>query len=63
MVCLILYFKSEDGFGGDLDDGLDAVGRLVDDGVAVAISTRWFVTTRDPTPTWQACCVEWMRIA
>jgi dihydrodipicolinate synthase/N-acetylneuraminate lyase len=36
-VPLILYLKSEDGFGGDLDRGLDAVGRLVDDGVAVAI--------------------------
>ena len=29
--------KSEDGFGSDLERGLDAVGRLVDDGVAVAI--------------------------
>lgn len=34
---LILYLKSEDGFGANLDAGLDAVGRLVDDGVAVAI--------------------------
>src|SRR3954447_12832952 len=34
---LIVYLKSEDGFGRDLDRGRDAVGRLVDDGVAVAI--------------------------
>ena len=62
-VPLILYLKSEDGFGGDLERGLDAVGRLVDDGVAVAISTRWFVTTRNPTLTWQGCCVASMRTA
>lgn len=36
-VPLILYLKSEDGFGGDKAAGLDAVGRLVDDGVAIAI--------------------------
>lgn len=36
-VPLILYLKSEDGFGSDKDAGLDAVGRLVNDGVAVAI--------------------------
>ncbi len=34
---LILYLKSEDAFGSDRDEGLDAVGRLVDDGVAVAV--------------------------
>jgi dihydrodipicolinate synthase/N-acetylneuraminate lyase len=34
---LIVYLKSEDGFGSDTERGLDAVGRLVDDGVAVAI--------------------------
>ena len=34
---LILYLKSEDGFGADKDAGLDAVGRLIRDGVAVAI--------------------------
>jgi 4-hydroxy-tetrahydrodipicolinate synthase len=34
---LILYLKSEDGFGSDRNQGLDAVGRLVDDGVALAI--------------------------
>ena len=36
-VPLILYLKTTDGFGGDAAAGLDAVGRLVDDGVAVAI--------------------------
>jgi dihydrodipicolinate synthase/N-acetylneuraminate lyase len=36
-VPLILYLKSEDGFGTDLERGLDTVGRLVDDGIAVAI--------------------------
>ena len=34
---LILYLKSEDGFGNDKEAGLDAVGRLIDDGVAIAI--------------------------
>lgn len=34
---LILYLKSHDGFGADRERGLDAVGRLVDDGVAVAV--------------------------
>ena len=34
---LVLYLKSEDGFGTDRNQGLDAVGRLVDDGVAIAI--------------------------
>jgi dihydrodipicolinate synthase/N-acetylneuraminate lyase len=34
---LILYLKSEDGFGSDRDKGLDAVGRLIDDEVAIAI--------------------------
>jgi dihydrodipicolinate synthase/N-acetylneuraminate lyase len=34
---LIVYLKSEDGFGSDKERGLDAVARLVDDGVAVAI--------------------------
>lgn len=36
-VPLILYLKSEDAFGNDKNAGLDAVGRLIDDGVAVAI--------------------------
>lgn len=34
---LIVYLKSEDGFGSNKEQGLDAVGRLVDDGVAIAI--------------------------
>jgi dihydrodipicolinate synthase/N-acetylneuraminate lyase len=34
---LILYLKSEDGFGSEKEPGLDAVGRLIDDGVAIAI--------------------------
>jgi dihydrodipicolinate synthase/N-acetylneuraminate lyase len=34
---LILYLKSEDAFGRNLDAGLDAVGRLVADGIAIAI--------------------------
>ncbi len=43
---LILYLKSEDGFGSDLERGLDAVGRLVADGVAVAI--KYAVVRTDP---------------
>jgi 4-hydroxy-tetrahydrodipicolinate synthase len=34
---LIVYLKSQDAFGGDTDAGLDAVGRLIADGVALAI--------------------------
>lgn len=34
---LVLYLKSEDGFGSDKEAGLDAAGRLIDDGIAVAI--------------------------
>jgi dihydrodipicolinate synthase/N-acetylneuraminate lyase len=43
---LILYLKSEDGFGADKDAGLDAVGRLIDDGIAVAI--KYAVVLDDP---------------
>jgi dihydrodipicolinate synthase/N-acetylneuraminate lyase len=43
---LIVYLKSEDGFGSDTERGLDAVGRLVDDGVAVAI--KYAVVRDDP---------------
>jgi dihydrodipicolinate synthase/N-acetylneuraminate lyase len=43
---LILYLKSEDAFGSNKDAGLDAVGRLVDDGVAVAI--KYAVVLDDP---------------
>jgi dihydrodipicolinate synthase/N-acetylneuraminate lyase len=45
-VPLILYLKSEDGFGSDKEAGLDAVGRLVNDGVAVAI--KYAVVLDDP---------------
>ena len=45
-VPLILYLKSEDGFGNDKDAGLDAVGRLIDDGVAVAI--KYAVVLEEP---------------
>ena len=34
---LILYLKSEDAFGSDKEQGLDAVGRLLDDGTAISI--------------------------
>jgi dihydrodipicolinate synthase/N-acetylneuraminate lyase len=43
---LILYLKSEDAFGTDKDAGLDAVGRLIDDGTAVAI--KYAVVLGDP---------------
>jgi dihydrodipicolinate synthase/N-acetylneuraminate lyase len=43
---LILYLKSEDGFGSDREAGLDAVGRLIKDGVAVAI--KYAVVRDDP---------------
>jgi dihydrodipicolinate synthase/N-acetylneuraminate lyase len=36
-VPLIVYLKSHDAFGSDSECGLDAVARLVDDGVCVAI--------------------------
>jgi 4-hydroxy-tetrahydrodipicolinate synthase len=36
-VPLIVYLKSEDAFGSDVDKGLDAVARLVDDGTCVSI--------------------------
>jgi len=43
---LILYLKSEDGFGSDLMAGLDAVARLVDEGLCVAI--KYAVVRKDP---------------
>jgi len=45
---LIVYLKSEDGFGSDREQGLDAVGRLVADGVAVAIK---YAVVRDDAGT------------
>ena len=43
---LILYLKSEDAFGSDREQGLDAVARLIDDGVAVSI--KYAVVRDDP---------------
>jgi dihydrodipicolinate synthase/N-acetylneuraminate lyase len=43
---LIVYLKSEDGFGTDRERGLDAVGRLVSDGVCVAV--KYAVVRADP---------------
>jgi 4-hydroxy-tetrahydrodipicolinate synthase len=43
---LILYLKSEDGFGSDIAQALDAMARLVDDGVAVAI--KYAIVRDDP---------------
>ena len=43
---LILYLKSEDGFGIDKEAGLDAVGRLIRDGVAITI--KYAVVLDDP---------------
>jgi len=43
---LILYLKSEDAFGSDLEAGLDAIGRLVDRGAAIAI--KYAVVRDDP---------------
>jgi dihydrodipicolinate synthase/N-acetylneuraminate lyase len=43
---VILYLKSEDGFGPDLMAGLNAVARLVDEGVCVAI--KYAVVRKDP---------------
>ncbi len=43
---LVVYLKDETTFGADLEAGLDAVGRLVDGGVCVAI--KYAVVRRDP---------------
>jgi dihydrodipicolinate synthase/N-acetylneuraminate lyase len=43
---LILYLKAEDSFGSNREAGLDAVGRLMRDGVAVAI--KYAVVRDDP---------------
>ncbi len=45
-VPLILYLKSEDSFGAEREAGLDAVARLIADGVAVAI--KYAVVRDDP---------------
>jgi dihydrodipicolinate synthase/N-acetylneuraminate lyase len=46
-VPLILYLKSEDAFGADVEAGLDAVARLVDDGIAITI--KYAVVRDDPS--------------
>jgi len=43
---LILYVKEEDNFGANRDAGLDAVARLVDDGICVGI--KYAVVRKDP---------------
>jgi 4-hydroxy-tetrahydrodipicolinate synthase len=43
---LVLYLKSEDGLGGEKDKGLEAAGRLVKDGVCVAV--KYAVVRDDP---------------
>jgi dihydrodipicolinate synthase/N-acetylneuraminate lyase len=45
-VPLILYLKSEDGFGANKEAGLDAVGRLMSDGVGLLI--KYAVVRDDP---------------
>ena len=45
-LALILYLKDESNLGGDLEAGLDAVARLVDAKVCVAI--KYAVVRRDP---------------
>src|SRR5205823_5358431 len=44
---LIVYLKEENNFGADKDAGLDAVARLVDDGVCVGI--KYAVVRQNPT--------------
>jgi dihydrodipicolinate synthase/N-acetylneuraminate lyase len=44
---LILYLKSQDAFGADENAGLEAIARLVADGVAVAI--KYAVVLDDPS--------------
>jgi 4-hydroxy-tetrahydrodipicolinate synthase len=43
---LIIYLKSEDAFGPDKAVGLDAIGRLVEDGVALGV--KYAVVSADP---------------
>jgi dihydrodipicolinate synthase/N-acetylneuraminate lyase len=44
---LIIYLKSDDGFGSDREQSLDAIGRLVSDGVAVSI--KYAIVRDDPS--------------
>ncbi|MDX1984195.1 MAG: dihydrodipicolinate synthase family protein [Bryobacteraceae bacterium] len=43
---LILYLKDEPNFGGNLEAGLDAVARMVNDGVCIGI--KYAVVRKDP---------------
>jgi dihydrodipicolinate synthase/N-acetylneuraminate lyase len=44
---IVLYLKSEDGFGSDQEQSLDAIARLVDDGTALMI--KYAVVRDDPS--------------
>lgn len=43
---LLLYLKSEDNLGPDVDAGLDAVAELIDDGVAIGV--KYAIVRKDP---------------
>jgi len=43
---LVVYLKDETNFGSDKEEGLDAVARLVDDGVCIGI--KYAVVRKDP---------------
>ncbi len=44
---ITLYVKSEDAFGSNVERGLDAVGRLMNDGVGVAV--KYAIVRDDPS--------------
>jgi dihydrodipicolinate synthase/N-acetylneuraminate lyase len=44
---LIIYLKSDDAFGADRERAVEAIGRLMDDGSAVAI--KYAIVRRDPS--------------
>lgn len=44
---LIIYLKEENNFGANLEAGLDAVARLVDDGLCIGI--KYAVVRKDPS--------------
>ena len=44
---LVIYLKSEDAFGHDRERAVEAIGRLMDDGTAVAI--KYAIVRRDPS--------------
>ena len=43
---LIVYVKDENNFGGDLGAGVEAIGRLVDDGICIGV--KYAVVRKDP---------------